>query len=455
METDSLLAKKTRYHFPPGNSRWQSLIASFSFLKNPIQAISENMARYNGTYSGFLLGIGKFIITEDPDFIQYILKDNHTNFQKSALSTKTAARLFGRGLLFSNGSPWLKQRRLIQPAFFHSKIQGFYEIIAATVKDFIEEFPTGEKIEIYPLMRKLSFTILIHSIFDLELTDITISELSESFTEMQDYLLKDINEPLRKIFYPLNRADRMILQKSNRIRKILKAIIDQRKSEGTPHNDLLDMLLNSTYEDSGAGMDEEQMIDEILGLLFAGHETTANTLSWILYLISRSPLVAGKLKSFIGKINIFESPQNEYINAVILEGMRLYPAAWMTERVVLQDDRFNEFDIPRGTIMIPFFYGLHRNKNLWKDATGFNPDRFITNNTLVKKTKNFFPFGAGPRMCIGNNMAMVEMSFILHELLSKFEIAPTDENPDMWALITLRPRNLHLGIKRTEQNDPS
>ena len=449
MGTDSLHVKKPRYHFPPGNNRWQSLLASFTFLKDPIQAISNNMIRFNGTYSGFLLGIGKFIITEDPEFIQYILKDNHTNYQKSALSTKTAARLFGRGLLFSNGSPWLKQRRLIQPAFYHSKIQGFYKNIASTVKDFIEGFPTGENVEIYPLMRKLSFTILIHSIFDLELSNKTISELSESFTEMQDYLLKDINEPLRKFFYPLNRADRIILQKSNRIRKILKVIIEQRKSDNQTHNDLLDMLLNSTYEDNGAGMDEDQMIDEILGLLFAGHETTANTLSWILYLVSRHPVIADKLKSSIGKTDILESPQNEFINAVISEGMRLYPAAWMTERVVLRDDRFNGFDIPKGTIIIPFFYGLHRNKNLWQNASDFYPDRFISTATpVVRKTKNFFPFGAGPRMCIGNNLAMVEMAFILHELLSKFEIIPTEEIPDMWALITLRPRNLYLGIKR-------
>jgi cytochrome P450 len=211
------------------------------------------------------------------------------------------------------------------------------------------------------------------------------------------------------------------------------------------------MLLNSTYEDNGAGMDEEQMIDEILGLLFAGHETTANTLAWILYLVSRHPVIADKLKSSIGKTDILESPQNEFINAVISEGMRLYPAAWMTERVVLQDDRFNGFDIPKGTIIIPFFYGLHRNKNLWKDASDFYPDRFISTGSVVtRKIKNFFPFGAGPRMCIGNNLAMVEMSFILHELFSKFEIFPTEEIPDMWALITLRPRNLYLGIKRRD-----
>jgi cytochrome P450 len=407
------------------------------------------MARFNGTYSGFLLGSGRFIITEDPAFIQYVLKDNHTNYQKSELSTKTAARLFGRGLLFSNGEPWRKQRRLIQPAFHHSRIQALSEIVARTVREFISEFPTGEKIEIYPLMRKLSFSILIHSIFDIELSNKTTMELSEGFTELQDFLLKDINEPFRKFLYPVNRADQIILRKSGNIRRILKEIIKNRKSEGEAHNDLLDMLLNATYEDTGAVMDEEQVIDEILVLLFAGHETTANTLSWVLYLVAKQPEVAQKLKSSIEKIDIYESPKDAYVNAVLSEGMRLFPAAWMTERVVLNDDQFDGFHLPKGTIIIPFFYGLHRNKRFWDRATEFRPERFILpDSSPAKKVKNFFPFGAGPRMCIGNNFAMMEMAFILHSFFAKFELSPGTESPGMWALITLRPRKLFLDIKQ-------
>jgi cytochrome P450 len=184
-------------------------------------------------------------------------------------------------------------------------------------------------------------------------------------------------------------------------------------------------------------------------LLFAGHETTANTLSWLLYLIATHLEVQKKLKSAIESIDIFESPKNEYINAVISEAMRLYPAAWMTERVSLADDQYNGFRFPKGTIIIPFFYGLHRNKKYWSNESAFDPERFIFSDPAKsKKIKNFFPFGAGPRMCIGNNFAMAEMAFILHEFLSKFDIFPTDEIPGMWPLITLRPRKLVLNIKR-------
>jgi cytochrome P450 len=449
MGFSKLSEMKHKYKFPPGNNRWQSLLASITFLKDPIRAISRNMKKFSGTYSAFLLGRGKLILTEDPDFIQYVLRDNHSNYQKSELSTKTAARLFGNGLLFSNGEFWLKQRRLIQPGFHHSKIQGLYEIVASKAREFISGFPVGENIDIYSQMHNLSFSILIHSLFDIQLSAQTIFELSQGFTDLQDFLLKDVNEPYRKLFYFISKADRIILRKSKKIRDILKEIIAERKAEGRSHNDLLDMLLNTRYEDTGDAMAEEQIIDEIHVLLFAGHETTANTLSWLLYLIATYPEVAKKLKSTIEKINIYESPKNEYINAVISEGMRLYPAAWMTERVSLNDDQFNGFCFPKGTIIIPFFYGLHRNKKYWSNESVFDPERFIFSDPAkTKRVKNFFPFGAGPRMCIGNNFAMAEMAFILHEFLRKFEISPTDEIPGMWPLITLRPRKLVLNIKR-------
>jgi cytochrome P450 len=446
-----LIGKKNTYHLPPGNNRWGSLMASITFLKDPIRAISRNMKKYSGTYSTHLFGRGKLILTEDPEFIQYILRENHSNYQKSELSTKTAARLFGNGLLFSNGEPWLKQRRLIQPGFHHRKIQGLYEIVVSTTLDFISTLPAGRKIEVYPFMRKLSFSVLIHSLFNIHLSVPIISELSQSFTDLQDFLLKDVNQPFRKILYPFNKAEKIILQKSQRIKNILKEIIDQRKSSVEPHNDLLDMLLNSKYEDTGETMAEEQIIDEILVLLFAGHETSANTISWLLYLIATHPQVAKKLKNTIEKINIYESPKDEYINAVISEGMRLYPAAWMTERVAISDDRFKEFSFPKGTIIIPFFYGLHRNKVYWKDESAFDPERFIFSDPSgSKKVKNFFPFGAGPRMCIGNNFAMAEMAFMLHGFFKSFEVLPTGEIPGMWALITLRPRKLFLNIKKVD-----
>jgi cytochrome P450 len=441
--------KNRKFHFPAGHSRLQSLLTSLTFMKDPIGTITATMKTYGGTYSGYLMGNGRFIITEDPEFIQYILRDNHINYEKSALSTKTAARLFGRGLLFSNGEAWLKQRRLIQPAFHQAKIQGLFAIVADKVCAFVQSMPEGENIDLYRLMHQLSFKVLVHSLFDINLSEETIADLGICFTDLQDFLLKDVNQPLRKLIYPFNRADQVILRKSGRIRKILQKIIEDRKKDEAIHNDLLDMLLSARYEDSGLAMEEEQMLDEISVLLFAGHETTANTVSWLLYLLATHPEVAGKLRSSIGHMDIADSPKNDYMNAVISEGMRLYPAAWMTERAAVKDDRFGEMSFPKGTIVIPFFYGLHRNGKYWIREKEFDPERFMFSDPHKnKRVKHFFPFGAGPRMCIGNNFAIMEISIILHVLLTHFDVLPTGDVPEMWPLITLRPRRLFLHLRR-------
>jgi cytochrome P450 len=300
-------------------------------------------------------------------------------------------------------------------------------------------------------MHKLSFSVLVHSLFDIELSEETVAELNSCFTDLQDFLLKDVNQPFRKLIYPFNKADRLILKKAERIRQILKQIIDERKADSTSHNDLLDLLLGTRYEDTGMPMEEGQIIDEILVLLFAGHETTANTLSWLLHLLANHPEAGTKLRSVIQSTSIQDAPGNEYMNAVISEGMRLFPAAWMTDRVALRDDRFGEYHFPKGTIVIPFFYGLHHNKKYWSDVNEFKPERFLHQDaTKTRKTKNFFPFGAGPRMCIGNHFASMEMAIILHILLSRFDVTPTKEIPEMWPLITLRPRKLFLNLKRVQ-----
>ncbi len=444
-----------KYKFPTGHNRFQSLLASLTFLKDPIGTITNNMQLYSGTYSGYLLGLGRFIITEDPDFIQHVLRDNHMNYEKSSLSTKTAARLFGRGLLFSKGGSWLKQRRLIQPAFHHGKIQGLSDIVARTAIHFVDNMPEGDHLDLYRMMHKLSFSVLVHSLFDIHLSEETIGELSSCFTDLQDFLLKDVNQPLRKLIYPFNRADRIILKKADRIRNILRQIIQERKADIHSHNDLLDMLLRTTYEDTGLGMEEEKIIDEISVLLFAGHETTANTLSWLLHLLANHPEVVTKLRSAIHDVSIQESPGNEYINAVISEVMRLFPAAWMTDRVALKDDRFGEYHFPKDTIIIPFFYGLHRNKKFWDKVNEFSPERFVGRDPQKsKKIKNFFPFGAGPRMCIGNHFASMEMAIILHVFFSRFDVTPTADIPEMWPLITLRPRKLYLNLRRVKAEVP-
>jgi cytochrome P450 len=434
-----------KYNLPKGYSLLETLFKAKAYLDAPIGFILKSMDKYSDTYVSTLGYKRKMIITQNPNFVNYILKENHKNYQKSELSTKKAVELFGKGLLFSNGDYWLKQRRLIQPAFHKEKLKNLFDIIIKNIDESLHSFPYEKEVDICPLMYQLSFNILIKSLFDIEFTKSEIDELNENFTALQNFLLEDINNPLKKITYPFTGEKKNILKKVNNLRNKFRVIIEERKQTKKSFSDLLDMLLNSTYEDTGLPMNEEQVIDELIILMFAGHETTANTLSWLLYLIANNTAVQNELIETCKHIETLDSLNNECIKAIVNEGMRLYPAAWMTDRVAIEDDVFEEYSYPKGTIIIPFFFGLHRNKNNWKDPSSFSPKRFLDDNTLTK-SKNFFPFGAGQRMCIGNNFAMAEISFFLHLFFSKFKLEATNQEPIMKARITLRPDKILLKL---------
>src|SRR5580700_2029652 len=180
------LEKKT-YHLPKGLSQFQTIARSFRSSRHPIHSISENMERFSGTYSAALPGNLKFILTQDPGLINYVLRENHSNYQKSPLTAARGARLFGNGLLFSNGDYWLRQRRMIQPSFHLKKIQGLYEIVVKTTEEFLASFPTGELVDVYPLMHDLAFNIAVRSLFDIELSTGQSQELARIFNELQQF----------------------------------------------------------------------------------------------------------------------------------------------------------------------------------------------------------------------------------------------------------------------------
>ena len=425
----------------------RTLLRSYRFLRDPIQFLTDNMNLYGGTYSAKLPSLPNIILTRDATFISYVLKDNHTNYHKSPLTIDRVVEFLGKGMLFTNGEEWLKQRRLIQPGFHKEKIQGLYSIIIQAIDEYLVTMPTGVNVDMYPVLHQLAFNAVVRSLFDMQLSAETMHTLTTNFNDIQSFIFKDVNQPFRRPFYPVTGSEREMFKKSAEIKSIFKRLIQERRQSGESKNDLLDMLLHSKYEDTGLPMTEEQVVDELLVFITAGHETTANTLSWMMYLLSVNPGVLNKLTALVGESDILDAPKNEYINAVINESMRLYPPAWITDRVALQDDSFGGYSYPKGTIVISFFYGAHRDGAHWEKADDFVPGRFIDENGKLKKYKNYFPFGAGPRMCIGNNFAMAEMSFFLHAFFSRFTIRASGRPPKLKPLLTLRPDKVMLDIK--------
>jgi cytochrome P450 len=434
-----------RPKLPKGYNFIQSLWRTYKQVKNPIGSMEESMKKFGGTYS-VNLGRMRLIATQDPALIDYVLRTNNRNYNKSKILTEQLGRFIGKGLLTSNGEYWLRQRRLIQPGFHHEKIHALYSIIQKTVTDSLDQFPSGQRVDVYPLMNRLAFDIVINTLFNVKIDPEKRAELGRFITETQDFVMRDIRQPYISWWFKLSGEVAKYLKESERARDIIRSIIRQRQSASEKKNDLLDMLLDARYEDNGQPMEEGQVIDEILILLIAGHETTANALSFALYLLANHPEHQDVLRASTSGLSLDQVVKNDSLNAVVSETMRLFPPAWISDRVAIQDDHFGNIFIPKDTIVVLFYYGLHRNEDLFSQATEFLPSRFARMNAEKDKPKLFYPFGGGPRLCIGNNFALAEMAIFLHAAIQKFQFTPSGIQPILTPLVTLRPDRVELNI---------
>jgi cytochrome P450 len=436
-----------KYNLPDGYSFIRSIARTFKQVKDPIGTIEESMRIYNGTYT-VNLGKRRLIVTEDPGFIEHVLRGNHRNYYKSTILTEQLGRFLGNGLLTSNGDNWLRQRRLIQPGFHVEKINALYSIMQTTVLKFLRTFPIGAGVDVYPLMNKLAFEIVVDSLFNVQIPQKDRQELSSFISEVQDFVIKDIRQPYKSWWFNLSGEVRRNLKKSEGARQIIRGIINQRKASSGRFDDLLEMLLDARYEDTGLPMEEYQVIDEILVLLIAGHETTANALSWTLYLLANHRDELARLRAATENLDLKACVTNAHLAAVIKESMRIYPPAWISDRVSLGDDNYEQYYFPKDTIIAIFYYGLHRNEKYWESPLEFLPDRFLKHNADKEKQKAYYPFGSGPRLCIGNNFAMAEMVIFLQAFIHQFDVFPGTAEPKVNPLITLRPDRVLLKVGR-------
>lgn len=436
-----------RYALPEGYNFFRSIYRTYKQILDPIGSMMESMRAYNGTYRVHL-GTKQFIVTRDPDFIDHILRKNHRNYHKSEIQTDSLGRFIGYGLLTSNGDFWLRQRRLIQPGFHHERIHALYSNIERTATSFLKTFPEGA-VDIYPLMNRLAFDIVMNALFNVAIPDANREKLGRFVAEAQDFVIRDIRQPHKRWWFRLSGEFKKNMDKSREARNVIREIILVRKNSNQKHGDLLDMLLDARYEDNGEPMSEEQLIDEILVLIIAGHETTANALSWTLYLLGTHREWLTKLRTATGALDIQSTVTNDVVNSVLSESMRLYPPAYVSDRVSLADDSYGAYSYPANTIVILFYYGLHRDPTHWMNPDSFDPGRFI-NGKWKERSKVFLPFGAGPRLCIGNSFAMAEMAIFLKSFVQTFEIAPEGHVPEVRALVTLRPDRVLMRISRRD-----
>lgn len=405
-----------------------------SMLKNPIPVVQENLRRYGDPY-GVRMGKHLAIVTSRPTIIQHFLQKNHRNYTKSDIQTQKLAMFLGKGLLTLDGDEWLRQRRLIQPGFHKQRIMALQSNMEVTANELFHNLKNEIGIgtstaDLQPFMMRMAFMMVSNALFSGVASDTQLARIRAAIESSQHALIKLIRLPFLEWWFRLSMVP-SALKKVNQSCEDLLNIITQRRASGIDGDgDLLDMLLEARYEDDGELMTDQQLIFELLVLFVAGHETTANALSWSVFLLSRHEEVVEKMRLELAQ------GKETYLDQVINEVLRMYPPAWLTDRLSIGPDRIDGIEIPPHSLMAGFIYGTHHCPDLWHSPEVFNPDRFA--DGAKQQPFAFLPFGGGPRLCIGMQFAFLEMKIVLKQLITQFDFEAVD--PDkvrMKPLVTL------------------
>ncbi|MCW5909075.1 MAG: cytochrome P450 [Chitinophagales bacterium] len=392
----------------------------------------------------------RIVVAAKPEYARHVLVENNKNYRKS-LAYDMLKILLGNGLLTSEGDFWRKQRRLIQPAFSKQKLAALTAMMVNRSQMEAERIvglaKTGEYFDVTNDMTALTLDIISEAIFSSGI-DGQEDFVAKQITLLNQMATEKLNAPIRlpqNLPTPFNMKEKRVVKSLD---DVIYSIINKRRKEGVSKNDLLSMLLDVRDEDTGEAMDNQQLRDEVMTIFIAGNETTANAMSWILYLLSQNPeQEALMMKEIDEKLDAgveltFENiMQFQYVRMVIDESLRLFPPAWMVGRRNYEDDEIGGYHIQKGTnVLMPIWY-FHRSEKFWDEPLKFKPERFAPEKRNQIDRFVYFPFGGGPRLCIGNNFALLEMQIILISLYRKFrfELKPgfmVEPEP----LITLRPK---------------
>ncbi len=415
-------------------------------LKNPLPFHNENFQKLGDSFRVKVGPVKSVVFTRSPALIRHILQKQHKSYHKSPLQTIDLAKYLGHGTLTSNGDHWLTHRRMVQPAFHKKKLAGLIAGMEEAIRTELLRIQPNSTIDVFPLMGDLAFQVVAKTLFGRNDIQQSMASLKEITVANQEMLIREMRQPYLKWWFRLSGQIKKHVNRYHDACELLNQIIEERLSSGEEKDDLLDMLLGARYED-GRPMSREQLTDEVLILFTAGHETTANALTFTLYFLAKHPQVQEKAFEEVSGIDFKDGAgmegisQLKYISHCIEESMRLYPPAYYIDRIAMEEDDFDGQRISKGTMILMSIYELHRNADFWKSPNEFVPERF--DKEMRKNIQEYFyPFGAGPRMCVGNNFAMYEMILAVAEILGKYQLFTNKDTVGINPMISLKPKEV-------------
>lgn len=431
-----------------GHWLWKSM---FEFPKDPITFFQEKSKIHGDTFY-VKFPTEKILITANPSLTKHILTTNHKNYPKSA-TYDNLSKLLGNGLVTSKGDFWRKQRRIAQPIFLKKNMEILFQSMVQVVDDYIIHLgeQQGDVIELANSMAEVTAKVVLKALFS-ENNENSFQNFYNILNETQKYVLSLGRYPFVKYVKIINGEQQKFLDNKRQLYQFIQRIIEKREKNTQEYFDFLQMLMNLRYEDTGKPMESQQLLDELITIFFAGHETSANALTWIIYSLIQHPYSLNKLKGEISFVlSEKDSPRFEDLNKLIFtrqvieEGMRLFPPVWSLSRTVLKKDKVDGYILEEGTLIVIMIHGLHIHQELWKEPEKFNPERFKNDKGRLIPKHHYLPFGAGPRMCIGNHFAMMEMQLLLVLMIKNFDFELIKTHPvELEPLVTLRPKH---GIK--------
>jgi cytochrome P450 len=382
-----------------------------------------------------------------PDDIKHVVQDNHDNYTKNNIDYRLLKGGLGEGLLTSDGPHWINQRRLLQPAFHRERIAQYSAVVAQAAQQLVQDWEarahSGEAFDVASEMTQLTLAIVSRALFSVEIARYA-KVIGESLTTMNEAMG---TAGLSALFPFLpTRTNRRIRAAKRALDAVIWEIIATRRRAAIQPDDMLSILL-SACNGPGLRLNDTQVRDEVATFLLAGHETTANALAWTWYLLSKNPQVRDKLHAELEAVlgvralTAEDLPRLKYAAMIIDESMRLYPPAWAFSRSNLEDDELGGYRIRRGSLVYISQYLTHRHPAFWEDPERFDPERFTPERIAMRPKYTYFPFGGGPRACIGNQFALTEAAIVLCTLAQRYRLELVAGHPvEMQPLVTLRPR---------------
>jgi cytochrome P450 len=429
---------------PPGPRPWFPATTVRALQYRPLEFLT-GLGREYGDAASLRLGGRNLYFFNHPDLIRDVLTTRNASFMKGLRLQRTKV-ILGEGLLTSEGELHKRQRRLAQPAFHRERIQHYGEVMVEKAARVRERWRDGDTLDVGQEMMRLTLAVVADALFGTGVDD-EADDISAALTELMHMFPSLVRPfPLFLLRIPLFPQVRRLRRSLARLDRTIYAIIDERRRGNVDRGDLLSMLLLATdVEGDGGRMSDQQLRDEVMTLFLAGHETTANALSWTWYLLARNPEQERELHRELDTVlgdrlpSPADYPRLPYTEMVLAESMRLYPPAWALGRLTIEDAQIGPWLVPRKSLVLLSQYVTHRDPRFWPDPERFDPTRFTPEAKAARPRFTYFPFSAGPRICIGEGFAWMEGVLLLATLAQRWRFERGGE-VEPQALVTLRPK---------------